>query len=123
MNEILPLVLAGAAGGAIGAIFFGGLWWTVRKCVSSKQPALWLFGSLLSRMSVALVGFYYVSSGQLERLLLCLFGFVIARLVVTRLTGPFVVTRFSGSKASPLKRVTTNQEHQGGRPCALVLMK
>ena len=41
MNEPLTLVLALAAGGVLGAIFFGGLWWTVRKGVSSPQPALW----------------------------------------------------------------------------------
>jgi hypothetical protein len=37
-------------------------------------------------MSIALAGFYFVSGGQWERLLLCLVGFVIARLVVTWLT-------------------------------------
>ena len=31
MNEALTLVLAWLAGGVLGAIFFGGLWWTVRK--------------------------------------------------------------------------------------------
>ena len=70
----------------LGAIFFGGLWWTVRKGVSSEQPALWFFGSLLLRMSIALAGFYLVSGGHWERLLLCLVGFVMARLVVTWLT-------------------------------------
>ena len=48
MNETLSLVLALVAGVLLGAIFFGGLWWTVRKGVSSKQPALWFFGSLLA---------------------------------------------------------------------------
>ena len=70
----------------LGTIFFGGLWWTVRKGVLSEQPALWFFGSLLLRMSIVLAGFYFVSGGHWERLLLCLAGFVIARLVVTRLT-------------------------------------
>jgi F1F0 ATPase subunit 2 len=88
MNEMLTLVLAWVAGGALGAIFFGGLWWTVRKGVSSKQPALWFFGSLLLRMSIALTGFYFVSGGHWDRLLACLLGFVIARFTVTRLTGP-----------------------------------
>jgi F1F0 ATPase subunit 2 len=88
MNEMLTLVLAWVAGGALGAIFFGGLWWTVRKGVSSKQPALWFFGSLLLRMSIALTGFYFVSGGHWDRLLACLLGFVIARFIVTRLTGP-----------------------------------
>jgi F1F0 ATPase subunit 2 len=88
VNETLTLVLAWVAGGVLGGIFFGGLWWTVRKGVSSQQPALWFFGSLLLRMSIALAGFYFVSGGHWDRLLACLLGFVIARFIVTRLTGP-----------------------------------
>jgi F1F0 ATPase subunit 2 len=86
MTETLALALAWMAGGVLGAIFFGGLWWTVRKGVSSKQPALWFSGSLLLRMSIALAGFYFVSGGHWERLVLCLLGFVMARLAVTWLT-------------------------------------
>ena len=71
-----------------GAIFFGGLWWTVRKGVSSRRPALWFFGSMLLRMSIALAGFYFVRAGIGSGWLLCLLGFVIARLVVTWLTRP-----------------------------------
>ena len=88
MNEFVTLALALVAGLLLGAIFFGGLWWTVRKGLSSKQPALWFFGSLLLRMSIALAGFYFVSGGHWERLLLCLLGFVMARLVVTWQTRP-----------------------------------
>jgi len=86
MNELLFLAPALAAGVLLGAIFFGGLWLTVRKGASSNQPALWFFGSLLLRMSIALAGFYFVSGGHWERLLLCLLGFVMARLAVTWLT-------------------------------------
>jgi F1F0 ATPase subunit 2 len=86
MNEILLLALALSAGMLLGAVFFGGLWWTVRMGVSSEQPVFWFFGSLLLRMGVALAGFYFVSGGHWERLLLCLVGFVIARLGVTWLT-------------------------------------
>lgn len=86
MNETLTLVLAWVAGGALGAMFFGGLWWTVQKGVRSTQPALWFFGSLLLRMSMALAGFYLVAGGQWQRLMLCLLGFVMARFVVTWLT-------------------------------------
>jgi F1F0 ATPase subunit 2 len=89
MNETLPLILAVLAGGVLGAIFFGGLWWTVRKGVASPRPALWFFGSLLVRMAIALAGFYFVvTGGHWDRLLLCLLGFVTARVVVTRLTRP-----------------------------------
>ena len=86
MNDWLTLALASMAGMLLGAIFFGGLWWTVRKGVSSERPALWFFGSALLRTGVVLAGFYFVSGGHWERLLLCLLGFVMARLVVTRLT-------------------------------------
>ena len=88
MNETLTLVLAWVAGGVLGAIFFGGLWWTVRKGLSSQQPALWFFGSLLLRMSIALAGFYVVAGGHWERLLLCLARICHGTLVVTWLTRP-----------------------------------
>ena len=86
MNETLLLILAGVAGAALGAIFFGGLWWTVRKGVSSPRPALWFFGSLLARISIVMAGFYFVGSGQWERLVAALLGFIVARLIVMRLT-------------------------------------
>ena len=98
MNETVILMLAGGAGVFLGAMFFGGLWWTVRKGVSSKQPALWFFGSLLLRMSIALAGFYFVSSGHWDRLLACLLGFVIARFIVMRLAGPPVQHHNSPAK-------------------------
>ena len=98
MNEMLTLALAWVTGGVLGTIFFGGLWWTVRKGVSSKQPVLWFFGSLLLRMSIALAGFYFVSGGHWDRLLACLLGFVIARFIVTRLTGPPVEHRNAPAK-------------------------
>jgi F1F0 ATPase subunit 2 len=86
MNETLSLVLALVTGVLLGSMFFGGLWWTVQKGVSSKRPAPWFFGSLLLRTSIALAGFYFIARGHWERLLVCLLGFVIARLIVTRLT-------------------------------------
>ena len=86
MNKAIGFVPVLVAGILLGAVFFGGLWWTVRKVFSSKQPGLWVFGSLLLRTGIALAGFYFVSGGHWERLLVCLLGFVLARLIVTRLT-------------------------------------
>ncbi len=88
MNDTLTLVLAWAAGILLGAMFFGGLWWTVQRGVASERPAVWFFVSLLVRMSLSLAGIYVVSGGHWERLLLCLLGFVMSRLIVTRLTRP-----------------------------------
>jgi F1F0 ATPase subunit 2 len=88
MNEPLTLVLALVTGVLLGAMFFGGLWWTVQKGLSSERAALWFFGSQLLRTSIALAGFYFIARGHWERLLLCLLGFVMARLVVAWRTRP-----------------------------------
>jgi F1F0 ATPase subunit 2 len=88
MAEMLPLVLAGGAGVALGALFFGGLWWTVCKAMSSPRPGLWFACSLLLRMTIALTGLYFAADGRWQRLVLCLAGFFLARLAVTRLTQP-----------------------------------
>ncbi len=86
MNEAWIWIGAGMAGAALGVMFFGGLWWTVQKTVSSQRPALWFFGSFLLRMSLVLVGFYWVAGDQWQRLLACLVGFVMARLIILQWT-------------------------------------
>jgi F1F0 ATPase subunit 2 len=83
MNEPLTLVLAGMAGCLLGTLFFGGLWWTVRKGVASQRPALWFGVSLLVRTVSVLAGFYFVAGGHWARLAACLLGFVAARFIVT----------------------------------------
>lgn len=95
MNEPLTLALAGLCGGVLGALFFGGLWWTVRRGMSSKHPALWFLGSMLVRTTAVLLGFYLASGAHWDRLLLCLLGFVVARPIVTWLS------RWPGQDRSP----------------------
>jgi F1F0 ATPase subunit 2 len=84
MNDIPPLALALVAGGLLGTFFFGGLWWTVQRGVTSESPALWFLGSLLLRTGAILAAFYFVSQGHWSRLLACLVGFLIARVIVVK---------------------------------------
>ena len=86
MIDLLSLVFALIAGIMLGAIFFGGLWWTVRKGVSAKHPAFWFFGSMLLRTCIVVLGFYFILGGSWQRLLAGLLGFIVARLIVMRLT-------------------------------------
>jgi F1F0 ATPase subunit 2 len=81
--ELAPAVICGVL---LGVIFFGGLWWTVRRGILSATPALWFFGSLLIRSTTALAGFYAVSQGEWRRLLACLLGFLLARFAVMRVS-------------------------------------
>ena len=99
MNEIVYKILAFIVGLLLGTIFFGGLWFTVRKLVTSKRPALWFLGSFILRVSITLIGFYYISSGSWQRLLICVAGFIIARFAVIHFT-----------KLSEEKQVLLNKE-------------
>lgn len=85
MSESPVLVLALLAGASLGAVFFGGLWWTIRRALSSKRPAAWFLGSLVLRTAVAISGFYLVAHGDWRRLLACVLGFFLARLLATLL--------------------------------------
>jgi F1F0 ATPase subunit 2 len=82
MDETLTLLLAGLAGVVLGAMFFAGLWWTVRRGMSSSHPGLWFAGSLMLRTAMVLAGLYFVGDRDWRRLGMCLLGFGLARLVV-----------------------------------------
>ena len=88
MTEFFPLALALVAGGGLGLIFFGGLWYTVRRGLQSSRPAAWFLVSLLLRMSLVLGGFYLVGRSDWRRLAACLAGFILSRFIVMRQTRP-----------------------------------
>jgi F1F0 ATPase subunit 2 len=69
----------------LGAIFFGGLWWTVRIGMAARYPAAWFSVSLLFRTCLIVGGFYYIAADGLQAVLLCMCGFLIARAAVNRL--------------------------------------
>ncbi len=78
------LALAALGGAALGIVFYGGLYYTIRFGIESKTPAVWFSGSMLLRSTLVLVGFYEISGGNGYRLIACLPGFLLARVVVTR---------------------------------------
>ena len=100
MTETLFLIVALITGALLGVFFFGGLWWTIQKGLVSKTPALWFLCSILVRTSVTLAGFYFVSDGRWERMLVCLSGFVAAR---------FVILRLKHTKSSDITETKTSQ--------------
>ena len=86
-TKLLPIALAGLAGVALGAFFFGGLWWTLRRALTSPRPVLWLGTSLLLRTGMVLAGVYVVGHGQWQRIVACLAGFILVRLITLHLAG------------------------------------
>jgi F1F0 ATPase subunit 2 len=86
MNEIATFLVVLMAGILIGGFFFASLWWTIQKGLNSKNPVLWFFGSTLLRLSFVFAAFYFVARSDWRKWLICLLGFLIARIAVTRRT-------------------------------------
>ncbi|MCH9727297.1 MAG: ATP synthase subunit I [Planctomycetes bacterium] len=92
LNFMIELIVSLGTGMLLGAIFFGGLWMTVKKIDKVRQPWLLFLVSSLSRTLITLTGFWFVGiwlseAGRWQRMTLCLIGFVIARHICTRLVG------------------------------------
>jgi len=85
MTDASALLLSLLAGTVLGTLFFGSLWWTIRKGLTSKRSASLFLTSLLLRMGVLVAGFYFVGRGHPQRMGACLIGFVLARLIVTQM--------------------------------------
>ena len=89
MNEMLIYLIVLIAGLLLGIFFFGGLWWTTHKGMTSKHPALWFLGSIVVRLAVTVLVLYAIGKDHWGRMLLCLAGFIVSRFIVIKLTRVF----------------------------------
>ncbi len=88
MNQVVHLILAFTAGLAVGLFYFGGLWLTVQRLSQARHPGVLAAASMLVRTGLTLLAFYLIMAGRWERLLACLVGFFLMRLVLVRRLGP-----------------------------------
>ncbi len=86
MNDIVTMILVFMAGAILGILFFGGLWFTVKKSINSKRPALVIMSSFFLRISITMIGFYFIGADNWQRLVGSLFGFIAARFAVLYFT-------------------------------------
>lgn len=84
----LPLT----AGTILGLFYFGGLWRTLKSLSTARRPAVFALTSFAIRTSLALGGFYLVMAGQPVRLMACLAGFFIARIILMQRISPAAAT-------------------------------
>lgn len=80
----LPLVLAFAGGGVLGAIYLVVLWRGVRRLAEPGRSAAFLLGGGALRVALVAGGFFLVSDGDWRRLLACTAGFILVRTVAIR---------------------------------------
>ncbi len=78
----LFLVLSLLAGILLGAIFFGGLWWTVQKITVDSRPYFLFVVSFIVRTVVVLAGFYFLLIAGWQYLLAAIAGFLVARTIL-----------------------------------------
>ncbi|MFY9261570.1 MAG: ATP synthase subunit I [Gallionella sp.] len=78
------LLLVFAVGLLLGSIFFGGLWWTVRRAMTSPHPAIWFLISLIVRSGVVVFGFYAIAGQDWQRWVSCMLGLILARFIITQ---------------------------------------
>ena len=88
MSEWLWLAASLIAGIGLGGVYFGGLWWTVNRLMTAKNPVLIAPVSLLVRAAVTVAGLYYVSDGSWLRLVVAMAGFIGVKVVISRLLAP-----------------------------------
>jgi F1F0 ATPase subunit 2 len=83
IDHILFVLSAFVSGIGLGIFYFGSLWITVRQLPTTNYPVRLFIGSFIGRMVVTLLGFYLVMDGQWQRVLICLGGFLVVRMVLT----------------------------------------
>jgi F1F0 ATPase subunit 2 len=86
MKEMIQLAAALLAGGALGALYFGSLWWTLLRMPRCRRPLSLYFASLAVRLTVVLAAFYgLLTAWDWDGLIAALLGFIGARILLTRL--------------------------------------
>jgi F1F0 ATPase subunit 2 len=82
--NFVTLTLAVLMGAVLGAAYLGALWINVQQVTRARRPGVVLAIGAAVRMTFLLGAFYLVASGDWRRLVACLLGFLLARLIVTR---------------------------------------
>ena len=80
---LFKIMISFAAGLIIGAVYFAGLWFTVRRLTGAGLAPLWLFISAVVRLAFLVAALFWIMNGSWERLLAALAGILVARFVAT----------------------------------------
>jgi F1F0 ATPase subunit 2 len=84
----LILVLSALAGIILGILYFGGLWLTITKMQTLKNPGIFLTLSFILRTALVIGGFYLIADGKLERLAVAMLAFFVTRFVFIKYFSP-----------------------------------
>ncbi len=104
IRDVIFAVLAYAAGAAIGGIYFGGLWLTVKRMPFAAKPAFLFIASFLLRTASLAASLIVIALlGEWYHVLLALGGIMTVKILLTRKT-----------RNGELKTVTRNMGADAG---------
>ncbi len=79
MSEIAPAVGLFVLGLALAVVYFGGLWWTVRRLDAARRPGLLLSVSTILRLALVIGVLAMLVTDHWRDFFICLAGFLIGR--------------------------------------------
>lgn len=82
------LFVGASAGVALGALFFGGLMWTLRRLPESRRPVLMVGVSALARVGILAVALVFVAQGRALRIGIALVAILVVRWSLVRRWAP-----------------------------------
>jgi len=93
MTILTAVLIAFTQGILLGCAFFYILWLATQKIMSASPAVLWFIGGWLTRMALAIGGFYLIGNGNWRLLLASLCGFIVGRYLISRFIGVNVKRR------------------------------
>lgn len=82
--DAFSLMLCFTAGLAAGAIYFAALWLTIGWFTRQSASPAWLLLGTAIRLALLIGALYWITDGQVERLLAALAGFFLVRFIALR---------------------------------------
>ena len=118
MRLIGYIFLPAVAGIGLGTFYFGGLWLTLSRLMTTRNPLLLTLGSYLGRLALSFLGFYMVArAAEWQGLLVCLAFFLFVRTFMVRRWGkPVLAARGSGRTIPGEGPPTDSDLSAGERP-------
>jgi F1F0 ATPase subunit 2 len=87
MESAGQVVMAAGLGVLLGLAFFGSLRWVVGRLLAARQPAVWMVGSAVVRITVMVAALLVIGQGRWERMVAVLAGFLVGRSIALRMWG------------------------------------
>ena|SRR3990167_3756955 len=81
---LIEIALSFASGLLVGAAYFAGLWFTVRRLTGAGLAPVWLFASAIVRLALLIAALFWIVDDSWERLLAALAGIIAARWIAMR---------------------------------------